>query len=226
MSSRAPPRPKRPRLPIAGRDDVAERLVTGLSKIALALKHRATAEAAPHGVSPTQAQILLMLRGSPGEVRLADVARSLAITAPTASDAIRSLEEKGLVEKRRSRADARALELRLTRDGARLADSAAEWPDFLLRAVGELSEGEQEVFLVGLVKMIRALQERGEIPIARMCVTCTHFRPHAHEDPREPHHCTFVDAAFGARDLRLDCVDHVASPPDKQAGDWLRFTAH
>ncbi|MGH8510685.1 MAG: hypothetical protein ACREU8_04680, partial [Gammaproteobacteria bacterium] len=41
------------------------------------------------------------------------------------------------------------------------------------------------------------LQERGEVPISRMCVTCQHFRPGVYDDPDTPHHCAFVNAAFG-----------------------------
>jgi hypothetical protein len=41
-----------------------------------------------------------------------------------------------------------------------------------------------------------------------MCVTCACFQPHRHAEAAAPHHCDFVDAAFGDAALRIDCVDH------------------
>ncbi|MCY1144320.1 hypothetical protein OWR29_40535 [Actinoplanes sp. Pm04-4] len=42
-----------------------------------------------------------------------------------------------------------------------------------------------------------------------MCLTCRFFVPEAHpESPGHPHHCNFVDAAFGDAELRVTCPDH------------------
>jgi DNA-binding MarR family transcriptional regulator len=191
---------------------LAERVTTGLSKIGLALKSQAWQQAGPQGLTPTQGQILALLAARPPEgMRVAELAAALGVTSATASDAIRTLAIKEHVDKERSEPDARVVRVRLTERGRREAKAAAAWPDFLLAAVGELSEAEQEVFLTGLVKMIRALQERGQISVARMCVTCRYFRPNLHKDPVRPHHCAFADAAFGPRHLRLDCPDHEAA---------------
>jgi hypothetical protein len=74
-----------------------------------------------------------------------------------------------------------------------------------------MSEGEQAVFLSGLVKMIRTLHEGGPIPTNRMCVTCVHVRPNVHEGPT-PHHCACVDAPMAPSHLRLDCPEQVEAP--------------
>jgi hypothetical protein len=34
--------------------------------------------------------------------------------------------------------------------------------------------------------MIRTLQLKGRIPVARMCVSCQFFRPFEHDDPATP----------------------------------------
>ena len=128
-----------------------------------------------------------------------------------ASDAVRVLVEKGLVQKKRSSADARAIAISLTDRGQTIAADTACWSDLLLNAVGELSELEQAIFLRGLVKMICKLQEKGQIPIAKMCVTCRFFQPNRYPDSDLPHYCSFVDAPFGDRDLQIDCPDRIAS---------------
>ena len=74
-----------------------------------------------------------------------------------------------------------------------------------------------------LVTMIKRLQDAGAIPIQRMCVSCRHFRPYAHADAAKPHHCAFVNAAFGQRDLRIECRDHSMADPSLQAATWGVF---
>lgn len=88
-------------------------------------------------------------------------------------------------------------------------------------AVTTLAADEQTTLLRALMKMIRTLQELGQIPVQRMCVSCTHFRPHVH-DGDQPHHCAFVDAPLGPSALRLYCRDHAAATPERQQVHWAR----
>lgn len=198
----------------AAADSLGERVVTGLVKVGLAMRHRAWSEAEGSGLTPTQGQILVLLRLRPGAgMRLSEVAEALAVTPPTASVSVGALVVKGLVSKTKAVGDARAVTIVLTDAGVREAERTAGWADFLLAAVDELAPAEQEVFYRSLVKMIRVLQEQGEIPVSRMCVTCRFFRPNVHPGRDKPHHCAFVDAPFGDRHLRLECADHDPVPP-------------
>ncbi len=200
-----------------------KRVTIGLAKIGIALKQQAWAEASGRGLTPTQGQALALLRANPQGLRLGALAAQLGITAPTASDSVAALARKGLVAKTPLAGDRRSALVRLTPAGDRAAAAAAAWPDFLLAAVDELSAAEQAAFLRALVTMIRALQLRGRIPVARMCVSCRYFRPYHHDDPARPHHCAFVDAAFGDGELRLDCGDHTAAPAGQAARTWRAF---
>lgn len=190
-------------------DTLEERIVTGLIKLSMALKIQSWHNAGQQGLTPTQGQILAILRAQPHSgIRLSEVAQALGVKPATASDAVSVLVEKGLVEKQRATDDGRAIALTLTDLGHQEADQAAGWSDFLLAAVAELSEQEKRIWLQGLIKMIRKLQEQGQIPVAHLCVSCRYFQPHRYDDPRRPHHCAFVDAPFGEVDLRVDCPDY------------------
>ncbi len=182
------------------------RIAQGLAKVGLALKAREWREAFDSGISPTQAQVLSLIR-SYGPMRVSDLANALAVTAATVSDASTTLVTKGLLKKERSQADGRALSIGLTAKGRKIAERLSHWPDFLSTAVGALSAEEQQVLLRALIKMIRTLQEQKQIPVAHMCVNCRFFRPSVHDSPESPHHCDFVDAPFGDGDLRIDCPD-------------------
>ena len=133
----------------------------------------------------------------------------LGISSPTASDAVAVLGKKGLIDKQRSSKDARAISITLLPKGQEQAEQVSGWSDFLLSAIDELTEAEQEVFLQGLIKMIRKLKAEGYISVTRMCLTCQFFHPNQYPGSQHPHHCGFVDGPFGDRDLRIDCPDQL-----------------
>ena len=206
-------------------DPLGQRIAQGLAKLGTALRHQAWRKASPRGLTPTQGQILAHLRTSPGAT-LAQVSEALAVRPATASSAVGSLVEKGLIEKSRRPGDARVLSLQLTADGKRAASEAVGWPDFLADAVDTLDADERRVLLRALLGMIRNLQTRGEVPVARMCVTCRFFRPRVHDDTLRPHHCALVDAPFGDPDLRLECADHEAADEARAGEVWRTFSGH
>ncbi|MGF1535801.1 MAG: MarR family winged helix-turn-helix transcriptional regulator [Elainellaceae cyanobacterium] len=190
-------------------NDITQRVTAGLSKVSLALKSQSWQDAGTAGLSPTQGQILALLSTHDASgMRLSAVAKALGVTAATASDAVTTLVEKALVQKKKAEDDRRAIAITLTPAGQQQAAQAMGWADFLKTAVDELSPDEQVVFLQGLIKIILKLQDQGNITVARMCVTCPYFRPNVYPNPDYPHHCAFVDAPFGDKHLQIDCPDH------------------
>jgi hypothetical protein len=145
------------------------------------------------------------------------------VTQPTASDAISALERKGLIARERSENDGRVVHITLTTAGLRRSREMTSWSDVLLHAIGDLNEQEQGVFVKGLTKMIRSLQEAGRIPTARMCAGCIYFRPHAHPGSAKPHHCAYVDAPMRDVDLRLDCGEFDAIAAEHAPRLWEVF---
>ena len=205
-------------------DDLQKKLAQGLSKIALAIRHDQQATAGPRGLSPMQAQILaIAASGATPGITVRWIADWLGVTAATASDAIRVLAEKGLVAKQPDPADRRRIRVALMAAGRRKVRHIGLVPEILLEALGELDPGEQASLLRVVVKLIRALQQRGQIPVARMCASCLHFRPNVHAGAEAPHHCAFVDAAFGDHQHMIDCPDHQALPPEEQEPVWRRY---
>lgn len=205
-------------------DPLPHRLASALSKVSVSLKRRLWRDAASRRISPLQAQILAFLRQrSTHGATVSDITNMLGVTMPTASDVIAVLVRRGLLRKFRTEADGRVFTVLLTARGRRRAEQVMGWPDFLLWAAELLPVEEQESLLRTLIKLIRSIQERGEIPVAKMCVTCTHFRPHVHEDRERPHHCALVDAPFGDRLLRIDCQEQVPAEPEQQERQWQAF---
>jgi len=200
---------------------LSSRIATGLHKLGLALKHQTWSRASSDGLSPTQGQILAVLAAD-GALSASEVAARLGIGLPTVSEAVTTLVDKRLVRRAPDARHPRSRLLHLTASGTRLSVRTLAWPEFLTQAVGALSDAEQATLLTALMKMIRTLQEQGQIPVSRMCVTCTHFRPHVRGGDM-PHHCAFVDAPMGAPQLRLDCADHAPAPTEQQRQSWTQF---
>lgn len=203
-------------------EPVSTRVAAGLSKIGLVLRSRSWKGAGAVGITPTQGHALALLREAPDGLRLAALSKLLGVSPPTASEAVGSLVVKRLVTKEPGQ-DKRSLTLKVTSEGEALAGRTAEWPEFLGRAIETLDLQEQAAFLTSLVKVIRSMQECGDIPVQRMCVTCRYFRPNLHEDPANPHHCAYVDAPFGDRHLRLNCAEQEEAPDEQRRAAWAAF---
>jgi DNA-binding MarR family transcriptional regulator len=219
-----PPVPHAPEGSRASGSDTRQRTLVALSKIGLALKSQAWKGAAPRGLNPTQAQVLVTLaRESGAGLRLNEIAERLAVSPPTVSDSVSALERKGLLLKRPAPDDRRAVAVTLTTEGHHEARAAAVWPDLMLSSVDVLDDAERAVLLRALVKMIRELQEQELIAPSRMCVTCRFFRPNEHAGSTRPHHCAFVDAPFGDAELRVECGDHDPADERGSAELWRVF---
>jgi DNA-binding MarR family transcriptional regulator len=193
-----------------GFNEIDHHILIGLEKIGMALKSQSWQEAGQQGLTPTQGKILNLLANT-GGVGLSEVAKNLGVTAATASDAVASLVDKGLVQKTRSPADGRAIAITLTTPGQQAAGQTAAWSSFLLTSMDELSTEEKVIFLRGLIKIIKKLQEQGKISVAKMCVTCSFFQPDHYPDSEQPHHCRLVDAPFADGNLRITCAEHVSA---------------
>lgn len=202
-----------------------QRLKDGIDRLASVLRADQWSAANAAGLNPTQAHVLAFLagRGEAG-LRVKAIAGHLGVSQPTATDSIAALERKGLVVKAPDAADARAVVVHATMAGqeaVRLIGIAASATQ---EALGALAPHEQAGLMILLIKIIRTLQQAGALPDQRMCPSCRYFRPDAHPGADLPHHCAFVDAAFGARHLRLDCGEHDTADITLQATNWRIFT--
>jgi len=201
------------------------RISDGLGRIATAIRAHDWAGASAAGLTPTQGRLLALLADEPEGLRLGQLAKSLSISPPTVSDAIGTMERKGLVARKADPADGRAVRFLLSDEGRVAAVGAAAWPSFLQDAVRHLGVEQQATLNRLLVELIRSMQESGDIASQRMCVSCHWFRPNVHVgDAQRPHHCAYVDASFGDLRIRLDCREHETAAADELAALWLRFT--
>jgi len=202
--------------------DTCRQIATGLGRLAVFWRASAWQAVAGHGLNPAQAEILGFLARR-GPARQSAIAAALGVSAASLGDSVASLIAKGLVARASDPGDRRAVQVALTDAGAERHAALPEAPEALMRAVATLPEDEAATTLRALSSLIRALQQERAIAVQRMCLTCAHFQPHRHDDAATPHHCGFVDAAFGDAGLRIDCADHEEATRDRQAAMAARL---
>ncbi|MFU8896254.1 MAG: MarR family winged helix-turn-helix transcriptional regulator [Gammaproteobacteria bacterium] len=180
-------------------------MADGLARLAAVARQLDWQAAESAGLSPTQADILQFVVNRPEGARLTAAAAHAGVRKATASDAVAALERKALLNKYADASDGRAVALKATAKGNRVAQA---WPSSFAPVVAGLSESEQEALLGLVIKMIRQLQQRQLIAPQRTCVTCRHFREHVAPGTATPHYCAFVGAPMAERHLRVDCAEH------------------
>lgn len=165
---------KRQRVP-SGTDELLPRLLTGLVRVGMLLRSDGLRRGRALGLTPTQRQILLVLRAPRQALRLAEVAAALDLGSPTVSAAVGALVRKGAVLRERDPGDRRALVLRLTATGRELA-AAPAWPPVLHDTLSALSATEQRVLLGALSAVVRDLEAEGPVPVGVACLACQYYR--------------------------------------------------
>lgn len=198
-----------------------DQIAFGLGRLSALWRAARWRAGADFGLNPTQGEILSRIAVRPE--RAAELAAHLGVTPASLSDSVSSLVAKGFATREPDPADRRAQRVVPTEKGAEAARRLPAAPEALTEVIAAWPAPERAALLRMLVRLIRDLQQAQAIPVQRMCLTCRHFRPYVHADAARPHHCAFVDAAFGDASLRLDCGDHETASAEDAAANWRRF---
>jgi len=185
------------------------KIVAALERLSQVFRVLLWEEAKEHRLSPIQIQFLVYILHHPvGLCRVSQLAKEFGLTQATVSDAISSLEAKGLIFREPFSKDGRIASLRLTSSGQALAEKISSWADVIQENIASFAPDEQETVMRFLMQLIESLQKAGVIAIARMCITCRFFGRDAHPGSSFPHHCHLLDKPLANPDLRIDCPEH------------------
>jgi DNA-binding MarR family transcriptional regulator len=195
--------------PSSQHGDVNRKIVASLERLSQVFRILLRGEAQGRGLSPIQAQFLVhLLHHDAAHRRVSQLAREFDLTRATVSDAVGSLEEKGLIHREPWPHDRRVATLCLTPTGEHTAWELAAWANVVEEHLTGRSPEEKEVVMRFLMGLIGSLQKAGTISVARMCVTCRFFRPDAHPGESSPHHCALLEVPLSGSELRADCPEH------------------
>jgi len=193
--------------------DVDAKTVAALERLGQVLRVLLGEKAREHGLSQIQARFLVHLLHHGVELRrVSRLAKEFDLTQATVSDAVGSLETKGLLRRERWPEDGRVVTLRLTPEGELVASDLSTWANVVKEHLESCPPAEKEVVMRFLMRLIGGLQRSGVITVARMCVTCRFFWRDAQPGAGSPHHCRLLDVPLGRADLRVDCPEHELAP--------------
>ncbi len=193
--------------PEAQSANVDYKIVTALERLSEAFRVLLWNEAKELSLSPIQIQILLFIRFHPANLsKVSYLAGEFNMTKATISDAVRMLEQKGLIQKETTQEDSRSFNIMLTPKGKSVTDSLEHFGQPIVNSLSGLAQQQKIVLLESLLGMIRQLQTSGVITIQRMCYSCHFF-----EKRGEQFYCNMLHKQLDSQDLRVDCPEFEAT---------------
>ncbi len=155
------------------------------------------------GISPIQIQILIFVQFHGDEkCKVSYLAQEFCLTKPTISEAVKSLEQKGFIERQPEVTDTRSHTIHLTEAGKSAVAQTAHFANPMLGSLAKIPSAEKGILLEQLLGVIGHLQQAGIISIQRMCFSCRFYQKKG-----EGHFCRFLNKSLKNNDLRLDCQE-------------------
>ncbi|MBL7826599.1 MAG: MarR family transcriptional regulator [Saprospiraceae bacterium] len=159
------------------------------------------------GISPIQIQILIFIQfHGDQKCKISYLAQEFCLTKPTVSEAVKSLEQKGFVERRTEVSDSRSHTIHLTESGKAVVAQTANFANPMLDSMVEIPSAEKGVLLEQLLGVVGQLQSAGIISMQRMCFSCRFYQKNG-----DGHYCQFLNQSLKNRELRLDCGEFEAA---------------
>ncbi|MFN0035979.1 MAG: MarR family winged helix-turn-helix transcriptional regulator [Saprospiraceae bacterium] len=159
------------------------------------------------GISPIQIQILIFVQFHGDEkCKVTYLAQEFNLTKPTISEAVKSLEQKGFIERQTESLDNRSHTLHLTESGKLAVALAAHFANPMLGSLAKIPSTEKGILLEQLLGVIGQLQRAGIISMQRMCFSCRFYQKNG-----QGHFCQFLNKSLDNNELRVDCEEFDAA---------------
>ena len=179
------------------------KIVAGLERLSHVFKVLLWEKAKEYSLSPIQIQILIFIQYHRAAINTVSyLAKEFNITKPTISDAVKVLEQKGLIVKTFSSNDSRSYSIALTDQGKNTVEIAGNFPDPLLQFISAMADDDKELFWKNIVSLITLLNRTGVISVQRMCTGCIHYRY-----AENIAWCSLLKQELEIKDLRIDCPE-------------------
>jgi MarR family transcriptional regulator, 2-MHQ and catechol-resistance regulon repressor len=131
-------------MPLELGDPLAHRALQALLRAEATVRRRVAAELSREGVSPAGFSVLVVLTTAGGSAELKTLRRRLGWSKANATEVTATLQERGLVRRRRDPSDRRLVVVDLTYSGRELVERLfPEHSDRVTQAFGALDESEK-----------------------------------------------------------------------------------
>ncbi|RAJ01715.1 DNA-binding MarR family transcriptional regulator [Chitinophaga skermanii] len=186
--------------------NTASKIVVAFERLSEAFRVLMWNEAKQHGISSTiQIQLLTFLLHYPKDKKtVTNLAEHFNLTKATISDAVKTLEQKGFVQRKVLLNDTRSHTLVLTKEGKQIAQKVERFAQPIQHSVGSIAATKQAELLEQLLGIIHGLNDQQVLNTQHMCFNCNSY-----EKKGKNHYCEFVSKTLKPQDLRVECPDFV-----------------
>ena len=187
-------------------NDLSSKIVVGLERISEVFKLLLWEKAKSIGLSPIQIQILVFVAFHKPELcNVSHLAKEFNITKPTISDAVKMLNDKGMIEKDYSSADSRSYSISLSALGKKVVAQTSDFSQPLQTQIDRFSPAELDGLYNSLNQLIFKLNRTGLLSVQRTCYGCKFY-----EKNNGTHYCKLLQKELLNKDIRLDCKEFEA----------------
>jgi DNA-binding MarR family transcriptional regulator len=130
------------------------------------------------------------------------LAEEFNVTKPTISDAVRVLNNKGIIEKGYSTTDSRSYTIQLTALGKDIVKQTEQFANPIQATLNGMGLDSQEALFKTLSDVIYKLNKHGILTVQRTCFGCNYY---AKSDNN--HYCNLLNTTLLDKDIRLDCPE-------------------
>lgn len=179
------------------------KIVAGLERLSQVFRTLLWEKAKTHGLSPIQIQLLIFIQyHTANKTTISYLAKEFNLTKPTISDAIKSLNQKKLIEKCIDGNDSRSYTIQLTEKGKNVVSETEDFPAPLTGIIAKTTASDKEVLWKNITNLIVQLNQLNIIDVQRTCLNCTHHAMVNNHD-----FCTLINTQLETKDIRIDCPE-------------------
>ena len=155
------------------------------------------------GLSPIQIQILIFIAFHNRNLcNVSHLAKEFNVTKPTISDAIKIINQKGLIIKDYSSADSRSYSISLSDLGNDIVSQTFDFSRPLKNQIDGFSQSELESLIGTLSQLIYKLNQNGILSVQRTCYGCKFYQKNQESD-----YCNLLQKQLLKQEIRLDCPE-------------------
>lgn len=188
--------------------DISSKIVVGLERISESFKVLLWEKAKLLGLSPIQIQLLIFIAYHKTEYcNVSHLAKEFNITKPTVSDAVRVLDNKGMIVKDYSSIDNRSYNIQLAELGKTIIAETENFANPIKEQLNSIKKLDLEYLFGTLSKLIYQLNQNGILTVQRTCYGCKFHKQTGNKD-----YCNLLDKELSNSDIRLDCPEYAEKP--------------
>jgi len=184
-------------------NNTSSKIVAGLGRISEVFKTLLWEKAKLVGLSPIQIQILNFIAIHKQNLcNVSHLAKEFNVTKPTISDAIKVLDQKGLLVKDMSLSDSRRYSIRLSDLGKEIVSQTYDFSVPLKQQVEGFNQSELNSLFSTLSQLIYKLNRHGILTVQRTCFGCKFYKGNF-----DTAYCNLLQKDLLTHEIQLDCPE-------------------